>query len=252
MRIVVAAAALAYSIAASAARATDLMVYAAVSLTEALQENARDFEKAGGEHVDFSFGASNTLALQIQEGAPADLFFSADEAKMDGLEKRGLLAPGTRHSLLSNVLAIVVEKGSSLPIHAAADLTRSEVRHIALAEPTTVPAGIYAKEYLKSLDLWTKVIDKVVPTESVRAALAAVEAGNCEAGIVYRTDAAISKKVQVAFEVPAEEGPRISYPVAMLRATKHAEAAKGFLEYLRSAPARQVFEAHGFSVLTEP
>src|SRR6188474_3531290 len=126
MRIAVAAVAVTCTLASSAARATDLMVYAAVSLTEALQENAREFEKTGGEHVDFSFGASNTLALQIQEGAPADLFFSADEAKMDGLEKHGLLAPGTRHSLLSNVLAIVVETGSVLPIRAAADLARGD------------------------------------------------------------------------------------------------------------------------------
>ena len=228
--------------------AAEVMVYAAVSLTEALQANAAAYEPTSGDRLVFNLGASNALARQIQAGAPADVFFSADEAKMDDLEKKGLLLAGTRKSVLSNVLAIVVENGARLDLASAADLVRPAIRHIAIAEPSTVPAGIYAKQYLKQLDLWNAVIDKLVPTENVRAALAAVESGNCEAGIVYRTDARISKRVQVAFEVPRAEGPRISYPIAAIAASRQPEAARRLVAYLGSPAAAQVFLAHGFLV----
>ena len=170
---------------------------------------------------------------------------------MDGLEKKGLLLAGTRHSLLSNVLVVVVETGARLSVASARDLLRPEIRHVAIAEPSTVPAGIYAKQYLKQLELWSSVIDKLVPTENVRAALAAVESGNCEAGIVYRTDARISKRVQVAFEVRREEGPRISYPIAAIASSKQPEAARALVAYLGSAAAAQVFAAHGFLMVDD-
>ncbi len=119
----------------------------------------------------------------------------------------------------------------------------------ALADPQAVPAGIYAKEYLEKLKLWTAVEPKVIPTENVRAALAAVESGNVDAGIVYKTDAAISQKVKVAFEVPVGEGPKISYPMALMKDSPQPEAARLFLKYLDSDAAAKVFEANGFVVL---
>jgi molybdate transport system substrate-binding protein len=193
---------------AGTASAADLNVFAATSLTESLQEIGESWSE---QHPDirpvFNFTASSALALQIQEGAPADVFFSADEAKMDGLEKRNLLSPGTRFSLLSNTLVIVVHQDSRLAVTKAADLQAASFAHIALAEPQTVPAGIYAKEYLRQQGVWSKVIDKVIPTENVRAALAAVESGNVQAGIVYKTDAAISKQVRVAYEVAGQRRP---------------------------------------------
>jgi molybdate transport system substrate-binding protein len=229
-------------------RAAELQVFAAASLTDALQELATAYEKASGDKVLLNFGASSTLARQIQEGAPADLFLSADEEKMDGLEKHRLLLAGTRRSVLSNTLVVVVPADSTLRIAGAADLATSRVRVLALAEPQSVPAGIYAKQYLKAQKLWDRVIDKVVPTENVRAALAAVEAGNAEAGIVYKTDAGISKKVRIAWEVPQAEGPRISYPFAALAASRQPDAARRLLAWLESAEGLAVFRRYGFLV----
>ena len=234
------------SILAVPARAADLTVFAAASLTDALEEIGAAYERAGGGKVALNLGASSTLARQIQEGAPADLFLSADEAKMDSLEKRGLILAGTRRSVLSNTLVIVVPRDSAAKIAAPKDL--AAVRTLALAEPQSVPAGLYAREYLTRLGLWDKVAGKVVPTENVRAALAAVEAGNAGAAIVYKTDAGISKKVKVAYEVPLAEGPKISYPFAVVAESKQKAAAKRFLAYLESEPALAVFRKYGFLV----
>ena len=232
---------------ATSISAAELTVYAAASLTEALKEIAAAYEKQSGDKLQFNFGASSMLARQIEEGAPADLFFSADEAKMDALEKKDLLLPGTRRSLLSNLLVLVVPADARAAPKSAADLAKPEFQKIALAEPQTVPAGIYAREYLQKLGLWDAVQEKVVPTENVRAALAAVESGNVEVGIVYKTDSLISKKVKVAVEVPAAEGPKISYPIAVLKSSKQADRAKKFAEYLAGPTPRSVFEKFGFT-----
>jgi molybdate transport system substrate-binding protein len=227
--------------------AAELTVHAAASLSDAMNEIGPVYEKESGDKLRFNFGASSMLARQIEEGAPADLFFSADEAKMDALEKKDLLLPGTRHSLLSNLLVIVVPADASAAPKSATDLAKPEFKKLALAEPQTVPAGIYAREYLQKLSLWDAVRDKVVPTENVRAALAAVESGNVEAGIVYKTDSMISKKVKIAVEIPAGEGPKISYPIAVLKSSKHPDRAKKFAEYLAGPMARPAFEKFGFT-----
>ena len=228
------------------ARATEVTVFAAASLSDALTEIAKTYESTSGDKLRFNFGASSTLARQIKEGAPADVFFSADEAKMDDLAQAGLIDATTRTSLLSNTLVIVVRLDSSVPIAAPADLGRATVRRLALAETQTVPAGIYAREYLQAVDLWSKVSQKVIPTENVRTALAAVEAGNADAGIVYKTDALISKKVKIAFEVPAAQGPKIAYPVAVIQVSKKAAASAALVGYLAGTEARAVFVKHGF------
>jgi len=228
--------------------AATINVFAAASLTESLKEIAVAYEKQTGNKVVFNLGASSFLARQIEEGAPADIFFSADEAKMDGLEKKGLIVKETRKSRLSNSLVIVVASEKGAAIGSPKDLTTDKVKRLALAEPRTVPAGIYAKEYLQKQNLWHAVEAKVVPTENVRAALAAVEAGNAEAGIVYKTDATITKKVKVAYEVPANDNPAISYPMAAVRDSKQLDAATRFLKYLDSDEAGRVFEKFGFIV----
>src|SRR6266850_2325387 len=163
--------------------AAEVRVFAAASLTDSMKEVASAYEKESGDKVVFNFGASSMLARQIEEGAPADIFFSADEAKMDGLESKGLIEKGTRKNRLSNSLVIIVA------------------------------------------------------TENVRAALAAVEAGNADASIVYKTDATISKRVKVAFEVPVEEGPKIRYPMAIVKEAKERLAAKKLFGYLSSDEA---------------
>jgi molybdate transport system substrate-binding protein len=230
------------------AHAAEVTVFAAASLTDCLKAIGSAYEKSSGDRIIFNFAGSSTLARQIEEGAPADLFFSADETKMDGLQKKGLLEEATRASILSNSLVIVVAAENGARIAEPADLAMDKVKRIALAEPRTVPAGIYARRFFAQQKLWPTVESKIVPTENVRAALAAVEAGNVDAGIVYQTDAAISKKVKVVFEVPVEEGPAISYPVAMINGSRQPEAARRFLEHLKSDDARRVFERFGFIV----
>jgi molybdenum ABC transporter, periplasmic molybdate-binding protein len=223
------------------------MVHAAASLTDVLKEIGLSYEKQSGETVRFNFGASSTLARQIEEGAPGDLFFSADEAKMDALEQKGFLLPGTRRSGLSNLLVIVVPADAKSGPTSAAELATPDYKKIAVAEPSTVPVGIYTREYLQKLALWDAIKEKIVPTENVRASLAAVESGNVEAGFVYKTDAMTSKKVRVALEIPADEGPKISYPFAVLKSSREPDRAKKLSGYLASPAARETFRKFGFT-----
>jgi len=222
-------------------------VHAAASLTDALKEIGPSFEKQSGDTLRFNFGASSTLARQIEEGAPGDLFLSADEAKMDGLEKKGLLLPGTRRSLLSNRLVIIVPADAQQIPKSAAELTKPEYKKIAVAEAATVPAGIYAREYLQRLGIWDALNGKLVPTENVRGALAAVEGGNVEAGFVYKTDALVSRKVKIALEIASDEGPKISYPLAILKSSKNAGRSKSLADYLGGPEARATFLKFGFT-----
>lgn len=231
---------------ARGARAADLTVFAAASLSDALREIAPVYEAKSGDKLRFNFGASSALARQIKEGAPADVFFSADEAKMDDLATAGLIVPETRTNLLSNSLVIIVRTGSGTKVSQPSDLATPAVTRLALAEPQTVPAGIYAREYLQSVGLWSRVSSKAVPTENVRACLAAVASGNADAGIVYKTDALSSKEVRVVFEVPAAAGPKILYPLAVAKDSKVAEAAGRFATYLAGAEAQARFAKHGF------
>ena len=230
--------------------AAEVMVSAAASLTDALKAIVANYEKNSGDKIIFNFGASSTLARQIEAGAPADIFFSADEAQMDGLAKKDLIDTATRKSILGNSLVVVVPNDSMLQIKSAGDLTNANIKQIALADPKAVPAGVYAKAWLEKLQLWPAVEPKVVPTENVRAALAAVASGNVDAGVVYKTDAAISKNVKIAYEVPRADGPDISYPMALVKNSPQPEAARKFLDYLSSEDAGQVFKRFGF-ILSE-
>jgi molybdate transport system substrate-binding protein len=233
----------------SAAHAAEVTVFAAASLTDALKDAATAYEKQSSDKIAFNFGASSLLERQIEEGAPADIFFSADEAKMDRLDKKDLLLKETRKSRLSNSLVIVVPADSEIKITSPADLATAKVRRIALADPKAVPAGVYSKAFLEKEKLWLAVEPKVVPVDNVRAALAAVESGNIEVGMVFKTDASISKKVKVAYEVPSATGPKISYPLALTKNARQVESAKKFVEYLNSADATKIFEKYGFIVL---
>lgn len=233
---------------AAATQASDLTVFAAASLTDSLKEIGADYQKETGQKVVFNFEASSILARQIAEGAPADIFFSADETQMDYLAKKDLIDPATRQDRLGNTLVVVVPADSTQQINSASDLTNAEVKQIAFGDPKAVPAGVYAKAWLAKLDLWDAVAPKVVPTENVRAALAAVASGNADAGVVYKTDAAISKKVKIAYEVPSGDGPDIRYPMALVKGSVQPEAATSFLKYLDSDEAAAVFKKFGFVV----
>lgn len=237
--------------AAVAVQAADLNVFAAASLTDSLKEIGAHYEQETGQKVAFNFEGSSVLARQITEGAPADIFFSADETQMDRLAEKGLIDAATRHDRLGNTLVVVVPADSKLQISSANDLTQNDVQKIALADPKAVPAGVYAKAWLKKVQLWDAIQPKVVPTENVRAALAAVASGNVDAGVVYKTDASISKRVKIAYEVPRADGPDIRYPVAMVKGTLQPDAARAFLKYLGSDEAASVLKKFGFSVRDE-
>jgi molybdate transport system substrate-binding protein len=228
----------------SCSAAAEVRVFAAASLTDALTEIAAAWEKDGGERIVFNFGSSATLARQIDAGAPADLFFSADETKMDWLAERKRIVSSTRVSLLSNTLVVVVPHDAQTSITRIRDL--QSFRTIAIGEPSTVPAGIYARQHLERVSLWHSLKPKIIPTDNVRAALYAVEGGNADAAIVYATDARASRRVRVAHVIA--NGPPISYPAAVTADAENAAGARQFLDYLRSDAARVIFRRHGFVV----
>ena len=233
----------------ASAPAAELNVFAASSLTDALTQIAIAARYHGAEyadHLSFNFAASSTLARQIEEGAPADVFFSADDRQMDRLQKNGHLVAETRRTLLSNSLVVIAPADSALNIKSAADLTA--VERFAVADPNIVPVGVYTRAYLTRLKLWDAIAPKVIPVENVRAAVAAVESGNVDAGFAYATDARVSKKVKVVFAVPADEEPLISYPAAVVKGTRDRQAAEKFLEFLGSETATKIFETNGFIV----
>jgi molybdate transport system substrate-binding protein len=232
--------------------AAQVTVFAAASLTDALREIAVNYQQQSGDKIVFNFGASSTLARQIEEGAPADVFFSADDAQMKRLEGKGLMVERTLRNLLSNALVIVVAAENGANVRSPKDLARPEIRRVALGDPKAVPIGVYARKYLEKAGLWKAVASKVVPTENVRGALAAVESGNAEASIVYKTDALISKKVVIAYSVPLSEGPEVRYPVALIKEAREPNASERFLAYVASEPAAKVFEKRGFVVNRNP
>jgi molybdate transport system substrate-binding protein len=224
--------------------AGEVRVFAAASLSDALEEIARGYR---GDRLVFNFGASSVLARQIEHGAPADVFLSADEAKMDQLQRLALIDVSSRVSVLSNRLVVVGPSSGRRPPspRAAGRRAIDGFSSIAIAEPNSVPAGIYARQWLQSIGAWDP--RKIVPTENVRGALAAVEAGNVDAAIVYKTDARISRRVRVVQEVI--NGPRISYPFAVTKDAENRRGARNFLAHLRSPAARTIFARHGFILL---
>jgi molybdate transport system substrate-binding protein len=228
--------------------AASVTVFAAASLSDSLAKIAAHYERETHDKIVFNFAASSLLARQIEEGAPADIIFSADETQMDRLQNKGLILPESRHSRLSNLLVIIVAADSSLAIATPRDLAKPSVSRVALADPQAVPAGVYAREFLRKQNLWSAIEPKVVPTANVRGALAAVESGDVEAAIVYKTDAAISKRVKIAYEVTQEDGPKISEPMAVLKDSPEPAAAQRFLRYLDSPAAGKVFTEFGFIV----
>jgi molybdate transport system substrate-binding protein len=226
-------------------RAADVTVFAAASLTDVLKEIAKDYETKSGDKIIYNFAGSNVLARQIEQGAPVDIFFSADEAQMDYVAKVGLIDPASRRDLLLNTLVIVAPSDSPLANFTPPDLAKPNIQRIALADPKAVPAGVYAKAYLTKIGLWSTIVSKIVPTANVRAALAAVESSDAEVGIVYQTDALASKSAKVIYAVPQADGPKITYPVALVK-TSTSDVAKKFLTYLESPEARAVFAHDGF------
>lgn len=238
-------------LAGNALQAADITIFAAASLTDALKQVGAGYERDSNDKVVFNFAASGTLARQIEAGAPADIFLSADEARMNDVEKQGLLVNGSRNDLLGNALVIVTTL-DSMAMPSPTELTNAEVERLAIGDPRIVPAGTYAKTYLEKTGLWPALKKKIIPCANVRAVLAAVESGNVDAGFVYKTDAAISRKVKISYEVPLKDGPKITYPVALVKDAPQPKAAVQFMTYLHSKAAAKIFEQFGFIVRPSP
>ncbi len=229
-----------------------LLVSAAASLTDAMGDVTHRYERSTGVRVTLNVGASSALARQVVSGAPVDVFLSADQAQMDVVARAGRLVPGTRFDLLLNQLVVVEPSDRAKPLATIRDLAAPGIRRIAAANPDAVPAGVYAKRYLESQQIWTAIQPKIVPTLDVRAALAAVDGGNVDAAFVYRTDAAVAKRATVVFRVAIADGPRITYPAAAIVDSPRIDAARRFLAYLRGPEAAAVFERLGFITVEAP
>lgn len=236
--------------AAATAAAQDVTVFAAASLTNALEEIAKIYREKGGGGVKFSFASSSTLAKQIESGAPADIFVSADEQWMDYLAQRNLIEASTRSSRLGNVLVLITPPGDkrTIDIKPGFDLAGMiGSGKLATGDPAHVPVGRYAQQALTKLGIWEAVVPKIARTDNVRAALLLVERGEAPFGIVYATDAAASGKVDVAGTFPADSYPPVSYPFAILAGRDRPEVRR-FLEFVYGAEAQAVYRKAGFSV----
>jgi molybdate transport system substrate-binding protein len=233
------------------AAAADVTVFAAASLKEALDEQAKTFEASTGNKVVVSYGGSNALAKQIEAGAPADLFISADLDWMDYVDQRHLLAPNARFNLLRNTLVLIAPSSSSSTLKIAPNFGLAAAlgtEKLAMANPDSVPAGKYGKSALEALGVWASVEKQVARAETVRVALVLVSRGEAPFGIVYKTDAFADKGVRVVDTFPPNSHPPIIYPAALV-ATSKSSAAKPLLDYLRSAPAGSVWEKYGFGLV---
>jgi molybdate transport system substrate-binding protein len=224
-------------------------IYAAASLTSALEDLAKTVQ---GQNLQMrlSFGSSSTLAKQIAQGAPSDLYISANVKWMDYLDEQDLIEPGTRTNLLGNTLVVIVPKGDPFPMRPATgfDFASAFKGRLALGDPSHVPAGIYAKQALTWLGWWQPLVNRLAPAVDVRAALTYVERGECAAGIVYATDAAMSDGVDVLATLPPHSHDPIVYPLAVMKG-RHRPEVKKAMALLQSKPATETFRRYGFQVL---
>lgn len=237
---------------ATPAGSAQITVFAAASLTNALQDIGQAYEAKHPDKVVFSFAASSVLAKQIESSRGADIFFSADTDWMDYLDKRDLLTPGTRKDLLGNRLVLIEPADLNAPLTIGKNFPLAKAignGRLALADPDTVPAGKYARAALISLGVWDSVADHLAPAENVRVALAYIARGEAPFGIVYETDARIEPKVKVIGIFHENTHPPIVYPVALTKDAK--PEARIFLDYLSGLVARTVFEKYGFRVMAK-
>ncbi|HEY4137541.1 MAG TPA: molybdate ABC transporter substrate-binding protein [Casimicrobiaceae bacterium] len=242
-KVLVACVALAFGAAANCA---EMVVSAAISLSDVFREIGKDFVTThAGTTIAFNFAATDVLLAQISKGAPADVFAAADEASMDGAEQEGLLLQGSRHDFAANRLVLIVPSAGAAPTKLD-EIALPRFARIAMGSPRTVPAGRYAKAALEQAGLWDKIEPRCVFALNVRQVLDYVLRGDADAGFVYATDAAIMRdKVKVALDVPTPTPVR--NPVAVVRASRHPGEALAFVESLRGPPARDLLAKYGFA-----
>jgi molybdate transport system substrate-binding protein len=230
----------------SAQSNNNLLISAAASLKEALEEIKPLYQQSKPNvKIHYNFGSSGALQQQIEQGAPTDIFISAAKKQVDALEQKGLLVAGTRNIIAKNRLVLVVPKNVG-GITSFYSLKDAKVKKIAMGEPRSVPAGQYAQQVLEKLKIWSEIKSKLVFANNVRQVLASVESGNADAGLVYITDAKISDKVKVVVTADEKYHSPIIYPLAVVKRSKNVDAAKEFSQFLSSNQAKTVFKKYGF------
>lgn len=236
---------------AASAQDRKLIVFAAASLKDALDEVSAAYLHEKGQETATSYAASSALAKQIEAAAPADIFISADLDWMDYLDKRNLIEPQTRANLLGNRLVLIAPADSATKLGIAPNFPLAQALgngRLAIADPNAVPAGRYGKAALESLGVWPTVVDRLAPAENVRATLTLVSRGEAPLGVVYQTDAVADKDVKILGTFPQDTHPPIIYPIGVV-ASSINPAAVGYIAYLKSPASRPIFEKHGFTVL---
>ena len=235
--------------AAKTAAPVELHISAAASMTDAMKEIAGGYQKKNSDvNLVLNFAASGELQQAIEQGAPVDIFISAAKKQMDALDKGGLLAEGTRKDLLENKVVLIVPKDSKVALTKFEDVLQADVKKIGLGEPKGVPVGQYSEEIFSKLGILDQVKAKAVYGSSVRQVLSWVDTGEVDAGVVYATDAAISKGNKVICTAPEDSHKPVIYPMAIIKSTKQSEAAKAFAAYMAGPEGKKVFEKYGFAV----
>ena len=232
------------------AKPVELTVCAGVGLTDAIKEiNTLYMQENKNITIVANFAAAGTLQEQIEQGAPADVFFSPGISQMDALQEGGLIIDETRRDLLNNKIVLVVPINSTLDITGFMDLLNEDVAHVAIGDPEFVPAGTYGIQALDAYGITEQLQPKLILCNDVRQVLSYVESGNVEAGIVYATDAVITDNVKIVAEAPDEVNRKIAFVGAVIKSSKNVEAAKAYIAFLSSDKASTIFEKYGFSVV---
>ena len=228
---------------------TELLVSAAASMTDVLKEIAEEYKEVDpNTALVFTFGSSGALQSQIEEGAPVDLFISAAQKQMTALEEKDLIIKDSKKTLLENKIVLIVPKDSTLDINSFEELTKDEIKKIALGEPAGVPVGQYSEEIFTNLGILEEVNAKAVYGSDVRTVLTWVESGEVDCGVVYATDAFSTDNVKILSEAPEGSHTEVTYPAAIIKSSKNVEKAQAFLDYLSTDEAAQIFVKHGFSM----
>jgi len=226
-----------------------LYVFAATSLSDAMKEVAEDFEKESGIKVYLNFAGSNTLRVQIEQGAPWDIFISANEGNVFSLINKGLVAPDDKEDLLHNSLVVITRQENPIELSGLQEIPGNITDYLSLAEPSTVPAGIYAKEALTKAGIWKTVKGKVSPALDVRSAIVHVQKGEASIGIVYKTEAVLFPDIRIVYEILEEFHTAIIYPVCIAKESSERNSAQAFVQFLQKADNKNIFRKYGFRPL---
>ena len=229
----------------------EILVLAAASLTDVLNELAASYKNDTGVTVTFSFASSGALQTQIESGSPADIFFSAAQRQMNALEEKDLIAVETRKNLVENKVVLITPANSTLNIKSFNDMTNNNVQKIGLGEPKSVPVGQYSEEILSNLSILDIVKPKAVYGSDVRNVLSWAETGEIDCGIVYETDAKIANNINIVSQAPEGSHRRVIYPIAVIKSSQNKEEAQKFIDYISTDSSMEVFNRYGFSSALE-